>query len=260
MLLFGWILATSAPPTAFAKPAPSKGHGKPPANQPPGAQAPVDFGQPPSCAPGELTVRLSETESDIKCDEGWTNCTGALNLVARNCTAEFQTFVRIAVYEGERRLQVLEFSPAAIASPGGIWRESIPWNTPGELSAEVFYNPPGQNGSEHEHSVRAPIKIGNKALAAAKAACVQCSGVWGRYGMNKVEGCNCKTSDAGKTCYDGDECQGYCLFQRYDSEAHEEGICSETQHLVGCYGIIFKGASKFQPSRPPPRKRTTCVD
>jgi hypothetical protein len=50
------------------------------------------------------------------------------------------------------------------------------------------------------------------------------------------------------------------MFQRYDGEAREEGICSETKYLAGCYPVIFKGASQFPPSKPPPRKRTTCVD
>jgi len=212
---------------------------------------------PPVCAPGELSVTLLETESDIKCDAEWANCTGELELAARNCTGEFQTFVRIELYDGSRRVQVLEFSPAPIAPPGKIWREGIPWREPAELVAEVYYHPPGQTG---EQSVRGPIRIVNKALSAAKSACEKCQGVWGRYGVNKIEGCNCKTSDAGKVCIDGDDCQGYCLFQRYNGEGREEGLCSDTQRLSGCYPIIFHGASQQQPILPPPRKRTTCVD
>lgn len=213
--------------------------------------------QPPACAAGDLNVTLLETESDIKCDADFSNCAGELQLAARNCTGGFQTFVRVELYEGPRRIQVLEFKPAPIAPPNTVWRESIPWNTPAELSVEVFYHPPGQDS---EQSVRGPLRIVNKALMAAKEACQKCQGVWGRFGVNKLEACNCKTSDAGKTCSDGDDCQGYCLFQRYDSDGREEGLCSETQRLVGCYGIIFHGASKMPPVLPPPRKRTTCVD
>jgi hypothetical protein len=221
------------------------------------AAKPVKPVAPPVCAPGETGVSMMTTESDIKCDEGFVNCNGELQIAARNCTGEFQLFVRLEIYEGTRRTLVLEFSPATIAPHNGIWRETIPWSTPGEVTAEVFYHPPAQN---NENSARGPFKISNKALAAAHAACEQCQGTWGHFGVNKHEGCNCKTADGGKLCHDGEECQGYCVFQRYDGEAHEEGICSENKYLAGCYPIIFKGASQFPPSRPPPRKRTTCVD
>lgn len=272
MLLFGSVFGagllgftaavsatpTPAPATAPATPAqtPAK---KPivtkPAQKP--AQKPAAPTAPPACSPGESTVTLNQTESEIKCDEGFLNCTGELQLAARNCTTEFQSFVRIEIYEGARRTQVLEFSPASIAGPGSVWRETLPWHTPAELSVEVFYKPPG---SSYEQSVRGPLKITNKVMDKARAACTECQGVWGTFGVNKYQGCNCKTTDAGKVCHDGDECQGYCVWQRYDSDAREEGICSETKYLAGCYPIIFKGASQFPPSKPPPRKRTTCVD
>ena len=133
----------------------------------------------------------------------------------------------------------------------------MPWNTPGDLEAVVYYHPPGQSG---DFTARGPVKIVNRALQAAKDACTKCEGTWGRYGVNKYQGCNCKMPDAGKLCHDGDECQGYCLFRRYDSDAREEGECSETQRLQGCLGIILKGQSKVEPRRPPPRKQSTCFD
>ncbi len=257
-LFFTAAAAAPARPTSSAgKTAPGKqAPGKRPTPPPPPPPPPPPI-EPPTCAPGDNTVTLLETESEIKCEDGFVNCVGEVKLAARNCTGEFQLFSRVEIYEDSRRIQVLEFSPAPIAPPNKIWREGIPWNTPASLIAEVFYHPPGQTG---EQSVRGPVRIVNKPLAAAKEACQNCQGVWGTWGVNKLEGCNCKTTDAGKMCIDGDECQGYCLFRRYNGEGREEGMCSDTQRLVGCYPIIFKGAKDRPPILPPPRKRETCVD
>jgi hypothetical protein len=256
-----------AKPPAKAPPAAAKGVAKPavkptpkvpgkgPATAPPPAPAATAKA---SCQGSEGQVSLLPAEGDIKCNEEFEDCDGKIELVANNCTGEFQSFYKLELYEGGRRQQILEFDPAGLASPGGgRWKETIPWTTPGELEAVVYYHPPGQSG---EFSVRGPVKVINRALNAAKEACVKCEGTWGRFGVNKFQGCNCKMPDAGKTCYDGDECQGYCLFRRYDSEAREEGECSETQRIQGCVGIIFKGQSKVEPRRPPPRKQATCMD
>ena len=69
-----------------------------------------------------------------------------------------------------------------------------------------------------------------------------------------------QTTDAGKECHDGDECQGLCLFRRYDNEAREEGVCSETQRMSGCHAVVMKGQSQLKPRIPPPKKLPTCLD
>ncbi|MBL9004242.1 MAG: hypothetical protein JNJ46_08355 [Myxococcales bacterium] len=213
---------------------------------------------PPACTAGDFGMTLLETESDMKCDEEWNNCSGEILVAARNCTSEFQSLVRVEIFEGPRRSQVLEFSPAPIVPPQTVWREGIPWASPADLEIEVFYRPPGQQGGEV--SSRGRVHLTHKALAAAQAQCAKCQGTWGRFGVNKVAGCNCKTSDAGKECMDGEECEGYCMFVRYDTTGREHGLCSETTKLTGCHNIIYKGASKEEPVVPPPRKRPTCVD
>jgi hypothetical protein len=242
----------TAKPTGKASGSGAKGAAKPVA--PPAPSGPAKA----SCTGIEGQVVLLPAEADVRCNAEFEQCEGKLELTATNCTGEFQSFYKVEIFEGGRRQQVVEFDPAGIGSPnGGQWKDSVVWTTPGELEAVVYYHPPGQSG---DLSARAKIVAINRALAAAKEACVKCEGTWGRYGVNKFEGCNCKMPDAGKTCYDGDECGGYCLFRRYDSEAREEGECSETQRVTGCVGIIYKGASKVPPRKPPPRKQPTCMD
>ena len=246
-----------ARPAVSAAKTPAKPPAKVPAKTPLTATAPGSHGK-ASCLGTEGQVSLLPAEADIKCNAEFEECEGKIELVANNCTGEFQSFYKVELFEGGRRQQVLEFDPAGMASPGGgQWKETVSWTTQGQLEAVVYYHPPGQSG---EATARAAVKVQNRALTAAKDACTKCEGTWGRWGVNKFEGCNCKMPDAGKTCYDGDECQGYCLFRRYDSEAREEGECSETQRVQGCIGLILKGQSKVVPRRPPPRKQPTCMD
>jgi len=210
-----------------------------------------------TCSPMESGFVMQPIEVALKCDDSWEKCESDIPLRAKNCTGEFQSVYRLEMYENGRRSLELEFDPAPIVGTAGTWKEEIPWTTPGELEAVVFFHPPGSSG---EQSVRGAIKIANKGLATAKAACEKCNGVWGRYGVNRNQGCNCKTTDAGKVCNDGDDCQGLCLFRRYDNEAREEGVCSEQQRMTGCIPIVMKGQSQLKPRIPPPKKLPTCLD
>lgn len=255
--------AKAAPPAAQkpAVPVGAKPIGKPgakPVAKPAPPSKPAPPPAPPACTSADFGMSLLPTESDIKCDDEWNNCSGEILVAARNCTSEFQSLVRVEIYEGARKSQVLEYSPAPIVPPQTVWREGIPWSQPAELELEVFFRPPGQSTGEQSSRVR--VRVTHKALAAAQAACGQCDGTWGRFGVNKVAACNCKTKDAGKECLDGEDCEGYCMFTRYDTSGREHGVCSETQKLTGCHNIIYKGASKETPVVPPVRKRPTCVD
>lgn len=238
----------AAPPAPTAKPA---------AKPAPKPAAPKPAEMPKGCSPMESGFVMQPTEVALKCDETWDKCESDIPLRAKNCTGEFQSVYRMEMYEKGRRSLELEFDPAPIVPNGSVWKEAIPWTSPGELEVVIYFRAPG---STSEQSVRSAIHIANKALAQAKEACEKCSGVWGRYGVNHNQGCNCKTTDAGKECHDGDECQGLCLFRRYDNEAREEGVCSETQRMSGCHAVVMKGQSQLKPRIPPPKKLPTCLD
>ena len=255
---------SSSPPTG-AKPAAPKPAARPAAPKPSAAPKPpaapvrTAKNEPPPCQPGDAAVALLPVDADLTCNEQFQECQGEITLTARNCTSEFQMFTKVEFFENGRRSQVLEFSPALIAQPGGLWREHLPVTETAEMEAVLYFHPPGVD-AENSQSARGPVKVINRTLDKAKAACDACQGTWGKFGVNKYEACNCKTKDAGKVCNDGDECEGYCVFKRYDGEGREEGLCSETQRLTGCMGIVWKGQSKYPPRLPPPRKTTTCLD
>ena len=51
--------------------------------------------------------------------------------------------------------------------------------------------------------------------------------------------CNFHTSDAGKVCNTGAECQGYCT--PYKAEELMKGRCSEWKKMWGCTSIYYNG-------------------
>jgi hypothetical protein len=87
----------------------------------------------------------------------------------------------------------------------------------------------------------------------SKEACNACGGLWGTQGIAEVESCICRTSDGGRECRDGAECDGVCLV---DDRAQFEAVntdpalgsfvgrCSDYDTLFGCYRILPVGSSE----------------
>jgi hypothetical protein len=203
-------------------------------------------------------VRFLPREVKLACKDEYRDCDADIPLVAKNCSKEFLEFVKLEMFEQNRRSLVLEFSPPSIIPPGAAWQEKVPWSTSGDLQAVVYFRPPGSGGTGE--SASAEVKVKNAGLEAAQAACQRCNGTWGKFGVNNKERCDCKTKDAGKKCLDGDECQGECLFDTYDLKGREIGHCSDNERVRGCVNIVAKGQSKIPPTNPPPRKLPTCLD
>src|SRR4051812_42519218 len=72
----------------------------------------------------------------------------------------------------------------------------------------------------HERAVRVSEEellpygfISKLAYEAAMAACTRCNGEWGPQGVVGRLGCNCRMTDVGRECRDGNECEGSCLYQ-----------------------------------------------
>jgi hypothetical protein len=216
----------------------------------------LDAGGKKQCGPGDTVVKMDPMEAKLKCKEGFHECEGELPLKAKNCTGQYMEFTKLELYEHDRRTMEMEFSPTSIVPPGLAWKTTIPWTTPGEVQAVVYYRTPGEKDSD---TVRAVVKVSNKTLDDAMAACEKCNGKWGRYGINATEGCNCRPKDAGKVCTDGDQCKGQCMFERFDNTGKEYGKCSDTERVTGCWNIVQHGASKYPPRLPIPRKLPTCL-
>jgi hypothetical protein len=109
------------------------------------------------------------------------------------------------------------------------------------------------------------------AVPSARDACRACRGLWGVHGLDDKESCNCRTTDAGKRCQDGSDCQGMCIAGKDDPETEVVtpgpprrgffvGRCSELVTVFGCNRVIERGtrARGPVPLDEPPQK--ICVD
>lgn len=66
----------------------------------------------------------------------------------------------------------------------------------------------------------------------SESECQKCGGKWGVLSMDlNMTGCNPKTSDAGKSCTNYDQCVGICLAK---DESSVSGTCSEYKFSLGC--------------------------
>jgi hypothetical protein len=96
-----------------------------------------------------------------------------------------------------------------------------------------------------------------------------CNGEWGRHGIKRQVYCLCRTTDAGKECEDGADCQGQCLMREIRTRVVENGppargyfigACAEFVTTLGCVRRVERGAKQRGPvdlGDPPP---PLCAD
>ena len=86
--------------------------------------------------------------------------------------------------------------------------------------------------------------------------CHACGGEWTIHGLIQEPSCLCPTSDGGKRCRDGDECQGQCLADDGEREITQSGPlargyfvgkCARVRTSFGCHRPIAAGALKAGP-------------
>jgi hypothetical protein len=86
--------------------------------------------------------------------------------------------------------------------------------------------------------------------------CRSCGGEWAVHGIIQEPSCLCPTTDAGKRCRDGGECQGQCLADEGDREVTDPGPpargyfvgkCSRFRGNFGCHRPLSAGALKAGP-------------
>jgi hypothetical protein len=101
-------------------------------------------------------------------------------------------------------------------------------------------------------------------------ACKSCNGIWGKHGLAQVEGCLCRTKDAGKVCKTQKDCESQCVAKEEpDTEIVEKGPpakgfflgrCHEFVSYFGCDRLLrnndFTGSPVLLGELPP----KICVD
>jgi len=106
--------------------------------------------------------------------------------------------------------------------------------------------------------------------ASTPEECVACHGEWGIHGLSETESCNCRTSDAGKRCTDGNDCQGLCIADEsnpeYELAACSAGYgflvgrCSAFAGVFGCWAFIADGARDEGPVSIAEPPSVICAD
>ncbi len=111
-------------------------------------------------------------------------------------------------------------------------------------------------------AARTTARVRDLAREKALAACDACHGTWGRWGMMQSEGCDCRTTDAGRVCHDASECEGDCLepqVEDIDAESYRlVGRCSAHTQNFGCLARVRAGTHTRTAGRV--RLAVTCVD
>jgi hypothetical protein len=115
----------------------------------------------------------------------------------------------------------------------------------------------------------APAVRRSRARPQTELDCKSCNGAWRVHGLAQTPSCNCRTSDAGKRCRDGIECEAQCvaadspeqtvIYPGTPPRGFWLGRCSEFETVFGCYRPIADGAGG-EPvglTEPPPM---LCVD
>ena len=102
----------------------------------------------------------------------------------------------------------------------------------------------------------APAARATPAEPATADGCRACGGEWAIHGLIQQPSCLCPTSDAGKRCRDGGECQGQCIADDGEREVIEAGPpargyfvgkCSRFRSSFGCHRPLAAGALKAGP-------------
>lgn len=132
--------------------------------------------------------------------------------------------------------------------------------------------PPAQNAAAAPAAVQvaAAAKAPGSPPPATPDGCRACNGVWARHGIATEESCVCRTSDGGKRCRDGADCQGMCLAaENAEREVVQAGPpargffvgrCSDLVTVFGCNRIIDRGAAAAGPSVLGEPPQMICVD
>lgn len=223
-----------------AKPVP--GDAEPPAPPEPPPATTSRETPPPGCDElGAVELSLEPELLSLACKDDFRDCSGHTTLTVSSCAA-----APIELHELLLR-PVPPLQPPVVSvgdvriEPGGTWTMALEFRDHGvyEVSLAPLVRRPG----DPELRVgTARLTVENPARERAFEACRECNGDWSRHGMLSVEGCVCRTHDAGTRCDDADDCEAMCI----EWERGSGFRCSEFTTEWGCHSYLPHGWSKVR--------------
>lgn len=236
--------------------------------------------RPGSCADGTTGVVAVPLHIELSCDTLSANCEAdSVPLAVRNCSGEPVDLLEIELdVDGHGGILQLAPEPAtARLEPGARFERESFWRREG--SYELRARARTLDGVPIEVAP-ATVEIRNPARDAALAACRECHGTWGRFGIMGFEGCDCTARDAGRQCTTDDQCEGRCLFDHWAPLEDDDplaagaptcpegqvryvgrGTCSEHTMVFGCVSAMGENV-RYDCRWPGMHGRvpTTCID
>lgn len=206
--------------------------------------------EPALCGASErgVSFSLESSQVELACADGLRQCEATVVFRVRNCSGRRVTLQQAALQSAVGML-TLSFGDDWIETGTQAWR-SRRLHGDRDISAQVAFVAADEGGTRFAGS--APLVVRNVQRAQAQAACAACRGLWGRWGMSQFEGCNCRTSDAGRVCEDGADCEAGCVLT--GSRAVSRGMfvavgrCAERRMNFGCRTLIEVGARARGPA------------
>jgi len=197
-------------------------------------------------APPPAVVRLEPARPDAACGALVRPCFAPASLSIRNQTRKTMIIDGITLI-GPARGDHRPINPPARIEPGATYQSPEVF----EVHVEATYRADLSVVSRRGHAGEVVRVALEPALRdAAMARCSRCH-------PGESSTCACAASDAGQRCTDGTDCQGACVFERYErpdpcppglrcgaSRPSEVGRCSQWRVPFGCLDVI--------PSRSPP--------
>lgn len=207
---------------------------------------------------------------------------GACPAASRPCFAEAAVLVRnrsrrpllvesIEVMSGSVRGVARPVDPPARVAPGAEYSSTLTFEVHVEAVHRVRLGLRTERGAAH--TVDVSVGPDPALREAAAARCIHC-------GANRAgDACRCATNDARRRCSDGAECQGACLFERFDEElppACRErpgvrcpipvrtgvriGHCSEWRAPIGCVAVVPRRDPAGRAEPLPAAKEVQCFE
>lgn len=268
-----WLLVVPLAVAACGSPPSATPVARTAAPMAPSPEAPAAASDP---CEGRPPVRIEVEPLVFTCPDGFRGCGGDLRYRVLSCGDRplriVQAKVSVTGWDGA---WLQEYEPAVLRR-GAVRSESSRVGREGRYMIVVRLVDDETNES---HEASAFVDAANPERDAAIAACTACQGTWGSWGITGYEGCNCATKDAGKQCRDGEECEGACLFERFEvvQPASKKcdaagacvvtigtgvpvGKCSAQRMVFGCKSVVPDRASHEAPVRLPGRAPYRCVD
>jgi hypothetical protein len=238
----------------------------PEASEPTGEEPlppPLPVAPPATARCGEPGIRVAVTAAPValRCTEDPPACEGRIPIAIENCGPGGLMLEFIDVVGPNGGVMTMNFSPETMLRTGeSVEREGF---VAQEGDYRVLVHAAERDGTAVDAGP-VTVPVSNPALDADRAACTACRGSWGPHGITGHVGCICATSDAGRECRDGGECEGECVFERFDEVSPGMGVpvgrCSEAEFLFGCNALLRDSVAAEPPQSLPGRVPTICID